>query len=219
MASHILGRREQPRPLLRAAVEADALKRGASLEDLSRLQGELTRGAPVLERLIGGGARPRGLEGDAEEGPRASAQASKALESAHGSLRCSLEPSDRGPRGREGRDEPLGRDGCAPREARSPAAAPLSHERHCNAGPDREKTLRGGGAARQQENRQAAAGLDGSQEPALERVDKARKELEEASKKLLTSLNLQGNTKQASLARPIILYLYRKQFIRLKITP
>ena len=36
MATHVLERREQPRPLLRAAVDAKALKRGASLEEVSR---------------------------------------------------------------------------------------------------------------------------------------------------------------------------------------
>ena len=43
MATHILERREQLRPLLKAAVDADALKRGASLEEVSRLHDELTR--------------------------------------------------------------------------------------------------------------------------------------------------------------------------------
>ena len=52
MATHVLERREQLRPLLRAAVDAEALKRGASLEEVSRLHDELTRGAPVLERLL-----------------------------------------------------------------------------------------------------------------------------------------------------------------------
>ena len=52
MATHVLERREQLRPVLRAAVDAEALKRGASLEEVSRLHDELTRGAPVLERLL-----------------------------------------------------------------------------------------------------------------------------------------------------------------------
>ena len=61
MATHILERREQLRPLLKAAVDADALKRGASLEEVSRLHDELARGVPVLERLIpGGGSRTGG---------------------------------------------------------------------------------------------------------------------------------------------------------------
>ena len=55
MATHVLERREQLRPLLRAAVDAEALKRGASLEEVSRLHDELTRGAPVLERLLADG--------------------------------------------------------------------------------------------------------------------------------------------------------------------
>ena len=59
MATHVLERREQLRPLLRAAVDAEALKRGASLEEVSRLHDELTRGAPVLERLLADGVAGR----------------------------------------------------------------------------------------------------------------------------------------------------------------
>ena len=51
MATHVLERREQLRPVLKAAVDAEALKRGASREEVSRLHDELARGAPVLERL------------------------------------------------------------------------------------------------------------------------------------------------------------------------
>ena len=36
MTTHVLERREQLRPLLRAAADAEALKRGASLEEVSR---------------------------------------------------------------------------------------------------------------------------------------------------------------------------------------
>ena len=36
MATHILERREQLRPVLKAAVDAEALKRGASLEEVGR---------------------------------------------------------------------------------------------------------------------------------------------------------------------------------------
>ena len=59
MATHVLERREQLRPLLRAAVDAEALKRGASLEEVSRLHDELTWGAPVLERLLADGVAGR----------------------------------------------------------------------------------------------------------------------------------------------------------------
>ena len=48
MATHVLERREQLRPVLKAAVDAEALKRGASREEVSRLHDELARGAPVL---------------------------------------------------------------------------------------------------------------------------------------------------------------------------
>ena len=41
MATHILERREQLRPVLKAAVDAEALKRGASLEEVGRLHDEL----------------------------------------------------------------------------------------------------------------------------------------------------------------------------------
>ena len=66
------------RPVLKAAVDAEALKRGASREEVSRLHDELARGAPVLERLIadglaGGGGRHPELEGDAEAGARPAA--------------------------------------------------------------------------------------------------------------------------------------------------
>ena len=47
MATHILERREQLRPVLKAAVDAKALKRGASREEVSRLHDELARGARV----------------------------------------------------------------------------------------------------------------------------------------------------------------------------
>ena len=45
--------------MAKAAVDADALKRGASLEEVSRLHDELTRGAPVLEPLIADGVAGR----------------------------------------------------------------------------------------------------------------------------------------------------------------
>ena len=57
MTTHVLERREQLRPLLRAAADAEALKR--SLEEVSRLRDELTRGAPVLERLLADGVAGR----------------------------------------------------------------------------------------------------------------------------------------------------------------
>ena len=59
MATHVLERREQLRPVLKAAVDAEALKRGASREEVSRLHDELARGAPVLERLIADGLAGR----------------------------------------------------------------------------------------------------------------------------------------------------------------
>ena len=70
---------------------------------------------------------------------------------------------------------------------------------------------------------------------ALERVEKARKELDEASRELLTALNLQGSStdlllnrirdrteartekkKRSSDRLNILLFFYRKQFIQLK---
>ena len=59
MATHVLERREQLRPVLKAAVDAEALKRGASRKEVSRLHDELARGAPVLERLIADGLADR----------------------------------------------------------------------------------------------------------------------------------------------------------------
>ena len=52
--SHVLERREQLRPLLGRRRE-----RGASLEEVSRLRDELTRGASVLERLLADGVAGR----------------------------------------------------------------------------------------------------------------------------------------------------------------
>ena len=46
MATHVLERREQLRPALKAAVDAEALKRGASWEEVSRLHDELARERP-----------------------------------------------------------------------------------------------------------------------------------------------------------------------------
>ena len=51
--------REQLRPVLKAAVDAEALKRGAFWEEVGRLHNELARGAPVLERLIADGLAGR----------------------------------------------------------------------------------------------------------------------------------------------------------------
>ena len=59
MATYVLERREQLRPVLKAAVDAEALKRGASREEVSHLHDELARGAPVLERLIADGLAGR----------------------------------------------------------------------------------------------------------------------------------------------------------------
>ena len=46
MATHVLERREQLRPVLKAAVDAEALKRGASREEVSRLHNELAGERP-----------------------------------------------------------------------------------------------------------------------------------------------------------------------------
>ena len=59
MTTRVLERRKQLRPALKAAVDAEALKRGASLEEVSRLRNGLARGAPVLERLITDGLAGR----------------------------------------------------------------------------------------------------------------------------------------------------------------
>ena len=59
MATYVLERREQLRPVLKAAVDAEALKQGASREEVSHLHDELARGAPVLERLIADGLAGR----------------------------------------------------------------------------------------------------------------------------------------------------------------
>ena len=45
--------------MLKAAVDAEALKRGASHEEAGRLHDELARGAPVLERLLADGLAGR----------------------------------------------------------------------------------------------------------------------------------------------------------------
>ena len=149
MATHVLERREQLRPLLRAAVDAEALKRGASLEEVSRLHDELTRGAPVLERLLADGVAGRfpAEEVDMQDW-RDMLKRSQELRLKlrkrlnQRTARCSA------PAVAEERQE----ESCETlREKRE--AAPHSHERHRLAGADRERALRGGGAARQQEDR------------------------------------------------------------------
>ena len=53
MATYVLERREQLRPVLKAAVDAEALKRGASREEVSRLHDELARERLIADGLAG----------------------------------------------------------------------------------------------------------------------------------------------------------------------
>ena len=188
MATHVLERREQLRPVLKAAVDAEALKRGASREEVSRL---LARGAPVLERLIADGLAGRF---PAEEVDILNwKEMLKRAQDLQLKLRKRLNQ----------------------RAARSSAAPAMAEERQESWAPmealrEKREALR----QRRIRTRDVATLAQIERElfgkkiaerlpvllaaktatlAALERLEKARKELDEASRELLTALNLQGS--------------------------
>ena len=151
MATYVLERREQLRPVLKAAVDAEALKRGASREEVSRLHDELARGAPVLERLIADGLAGRfpaeelDIQNWREMLKRAQDLQLKLRKRLN--QRAARTPAMAEERQEESSMEALREKREALRQRRHP------HARCRDAGPDREGAPRGGGAARQQEDR------------------------------------------------------------------
>ena len=196
MATHVLERREQLRPLLRAAVDAEALKRGASLEEVSRLHDELTRGAPVLERLLADGVAGRfpAEEVDMQDW-RDMLKRSQELRLKlrkrlnQRTARCSA------PAVAEERQEEScetlreKREALRQRRIRTSDIASLAQiERELY---EVEEQLV---SKRIAERLPVSLAAKSATLAALERVEKARKELDEASRELLTALNLQGSS-------------------------
>ena len=195
MATHVLERREQLRPLLRAAVDAEALKRGASLEEVSRLHDELTRGAPVLERLLADGVAGRfpAEEVDMQDW-RDMLKRSQELRLKlrkrlnQRTARCSA------PAVAEERQESCEtlrekREALRQRRIRTSDIALLAQiERELY---EVEEQLVNKKIA---ERLPVSLAAKSATLAALERVEKARKELDEASRELLTALNLQGSS-------------------------
>ena len=151
MATYVLERREQLRPVLKAAVDAEALKRGASREEVSRLHDELARGAPVLERLIADGLAGRfpaeevDIQNWKEMLKRAQDLQLKLRKRLNQRAARSAAPAMAEERQEESSMEAL-------REKREASRQRRIRTRDV-AGPDREGAPRGGGAARQQEDR------------------------------------------------------------------
>ena len=158
--------KKKSRPLLRAAVDAKALKRGASLEEVSRLHDEVDMQdwRDMLKR-------------------------SQELW-----LKLRKRLNQRGPllRSHDARGAPGGELRDAPREARGPEAAPHSHERHRLAGADRElyEVEEQLVSKKIAERLPVSLAAKSATLAALERVEKARKELDEASRELLIALKL-----------------------------
>ena len=196
MATHVLERREQLRPVLKAAVDAEALKRGASREEVSRLHDELARG---LERLIADGLAGRF---PAEEVEILNwKEMLKRAQDLQLKLRKRLNQ----------------------RAARSSAAPAMAKERQEESWAPMEALREKREALRQRrirtrdvatlaqierelfeveeqlvskkiaERLPVSLAAKSATLAALERLEKARKELDEASRELLTALNLQSS--------------------------
>ena len=197
MATHVLERREQLRPLLRAAVDAEALKRGASLEEVSRLHDELTRGVPVLERLLADGVAGRFPAEEVDmQGWRDMLKRSQELRL---KLRKRLQRTARSsaPTVAEERKE----ESWETMEALREKHEALRQRRTCTSDIaslaqierelyEVEEQL----VSKKIAERLPVSLTKSATLTALERVEKARKELDEASRELLTALNLQGRT-------------------------
>ena len=155
MATHVLERREQLRPVLKAAVDAEALKRGVSREEVSRLHDELARGAPALERLIADGLADRfpAEEVDILNWKEMLKRAQDLQLKLRKRLNQRAARSSAAPAMAEERQEESWAPMEALREKREALRQRRIHARCRDAGPDREGALRGGGAARQQEDR------------------------------------------------------------------
>ena len=199
MATHVLERREQLRPVLKAAVDAEALKRGASLEEVSRLS-SLGRspGAPVLERLIADGLAGRfpaeevDIQDWKEMLKRAQDLQLKLRKRLNQRAARSAAPAMAEERGEESwapmealREK---REALRQRRIRTRDVATLAQiERELF---EVEEQLVSKKIA---ERLPVSLAAKSATLAALERLEKARKELDEASRELLAALNLQGS--------------------------
>ena len=193
MATYVLERREQLRPVLKAAVDAEALKRGASREEVSRLHDELARGAPVLERLIADGLAGRfpAEEVDIQNWR----EMLKRAQDLQLKLRKRLnQRAARTPAMAEERQEESSME--ALREKREALRQRRIRTRDVALAQIERELLE---VEEQLVSRKIAEWLPVSLAAksatlaALERLEKARKELDEASRELLAALNLQGS--------------------------
>ena len=191
MATYVLERREQLRPVLKAAVDAEALKRGASREEVSRLHDELARGAPVLERLIADGLAGRFAAEEVDiQNWREMLKRARDLQL---KLRKRLnQRAARTPAMAEERQEEISmeakREALRQRRIRTRDVATLAQiERELL---EVEEQLVSKKIA---ERLPVSLAAKSATLAALERLEKARKELDEASRELLAALNLQGS--------------------------
>ena len=194
MATYVLERREQLRPVLKAAVDAEALKRGASREEVSRLHDELARGAPVLERLIADGLAGRfpaeelDIQNWREMLKRAQDLQLKLRKRLN--QRAARMPAMAEERQEESSMEALRekREALRQRRIRTRDVATLAQiERELL---EVEEQLVSRKIA---ERLPVSLAAKSATLAALERLEKARKELDEASRELLAALNLQGS--------------------------
>ena len=196
MATYVLERREQLRPVLKAAVDAEALKRGASREEVSRLHDELARGAPVLERLIADGLAGRfpaeevDIQNWKEMLKRAQDLQLKLRKRLNQRAARSAAPAMAEERQEESSMEALRekREALRQRRIRTRDVATLAQiERELL---EVEEQLVSRKIA---ERLPVSLAAKSATLAALERLEKARKELDEASRELLAALNLQGS--------------------------
>ena len=198
MATYVLERREQLRPVLKAAVDAEALKRGASREEVSHLHDELARGAPVLERLIADGLAGRfpaeevDIQNWKEMLKRAQDLQLKLRKRLNQRAARSAAPAMAEERQEESwapmealREK---REALRQRRIRTRDVATLAQiERELL---EVEEQLVSKKIA---ERLPVSLAAKSATLAALERLEKARKELDEASRELLAALNLQGS--------------------------
>ena len=179
--------------MLKAAVDAEALKRGASLEEVSRLHDELARGAPVLEQLIADRfpAEEVDIQDWKEMLKRAQDLQLKLRKRLNQRAARSAAPA---------MAEERGQESWAPMEALREKREAL-RQRRIRTGPASPKP--GSGLFRSRwpttcskkiaERLPVLLAAKSATLAALERLEKARKELDEASRELLVALNLQGS--------------------------
>ena len=195
MATHVLERREQLRPVLKAAVDAEALKRGASREEVSRLHDELARGAPVLERLIADGLADRFSAEEVDilnwkEMLKRAQDLQLKLRKRLNQRAARSTPAMAEERQEESSMESLRekREALRQRRIRTRDVATLAQiERELF---EVEEQLVSKKIA---ERLPVSLAAKSATLAALERLEKARKELDEASRELLAALNLQGS--------------------------